>query len=186
MTKELELKLVEKYPDLLRDYGGDCRTTCMAWGIECSDQWYNILDHLFGYLTSLMKSKLYIRYTEEYRKKNNVFDFKMDSPKIVLDQVKSKFSSLRCYYHGENQEVAPEIMENLCQKSYDKELERFWNRVDDAIDFAEYQTSVICEECGKEGKLYTKGWWVVLCDEHAKKKNYDIVKDSTEVVYGED
>ena len=44
MNKELELKLVEKYPKILKEYGGDPKQTCMAFGIETSgDGWYNFL-----------------------------------------------------------------------------------------------------------------------------------------------
>ena len=44
MKSELELKLVKKYPKILRDYKGDKMETCMAWGMECDDGWYNLLD----------------------------------------------------------------------------------------------------------------------------------------------
>jgi hypothetical protein len=44
MKSELELKLVKKYPKILRDYKGDMMQTCMAWGMECDDGWYNLLD----------------------------------------------------------------------------------------------------------------------------------------------
>ena len=44
MDKELELQLVKKYPKILRDYGGDPMQTCMSWGMECDDGWYNLLD----------------------------------------------------------------------------------------------------------------------------------------------
>jgi hypothetical protein len=35
MDKELQMKLVEKYPTVMKEYGGDMRQTCMAWGICC-------------------------------------------------------------------------------------------------------------------------------------------------------
>jgi hypothetical protein len=46
MKKELELKLLEKYPKLFQDYGGDPRRTCMAWGMSHGNGWYQILDEL--------------------------------------------------------------------------------------------------------------------------------------------
>jgi hypothetical protein len=45
MDKELELKLVEKYPKILRDYTGDPMKTCMAWGIETEEGWKVLLDN---------------------------------------------------------------------------------------------------------------------------------------------
>lgn len=44
MDKELELKLVKKYPKILRDYKGDPMQTCMAWGIDTDSGWYELLD----------------------------------------------------------------------------------------------------------------------------------------------
>jgi len=44
MKHELELKLVEKYPKILKDYKGDMMQTCMAWGIDTESGWYNLLD----------------------------------------------------------------------------------------------------------------------------------------------
>ena len=44
MNTELEQKLVQKYPKILRDYKGDMMETCMAWGMEHDDGWFKILD----------------------------------------------------------------------------------------------------------------------------------------------
>jgi len=44
--------------------------------------------------------------------------------------------------------------------------------VENAIEFCEYLSSITCEECGKPGKLYTEGWYMTLCPEHAKERNY--------------
>jgi len=63
MKKELELKLVEKYPTLYQRYGGDMRKTCMHWGFEHGDGWYNLIDELssklepFGIITEQVKEK---------------------------------------------------------------------------------------------------------------------------------
>jgi hypothetical protein len=77
MTKELELKLVEKYPQILRDYGGDKTKTCMHWGMECDDGWYNLLDELLEKL----------KFISEH-----------SGVQVVADQIKEKFGTLRFYY----------------------------------------------------------------------------------------
>ena len=48
MDKELEKKLLEKYPLILRDMYGDPKVTCMAWGITCGNGWYMLLENLLG------------------------------------------------------------------------------------------------------------------------------------------
>lgn len=93
MTKELELKFVEKYPKILRDYGGDKKETCMAWGIECGDGWSDLLDNL------MQK----IQYVSD---KSGV--------QLIALQIKEKFGTLRFYYtiETENKEDA-KIVSNI-------------------------------------------------------------------------
>jgi hypothetical protein len=77
MTKELELKLVEKYPQILCDYNGDVMKTCMHWGMECDDGWYDLLNGLLEKLDYLSKHS---------------------GVQVVADQIKEKFGTLRFYY----------------------------------------------------------------------------------------
>jgi len=181
MTDELELIIVKKCPELFRDYKGDPMQTCLAWGIECGDGWFKILDHLFGYLTNLMKSKLFVKYSEEYREahKNeegfyrNHYEYQFLPPQIVLDQVKEKFGTLRVYYHTVFEDLPEDVWTNLDHNDFQKVMDRYEERINSAIHFAEYQTRVTCEVTGKDGKLYAKGWHTVLCDEEAIKAGKD-------------
>ncbi len=79
MKDKLEKKMVEKYPDALSQLGGDPRHTCMAWGFECGDGWFKIMEELC-------------------EKVGNIPGFK-------FAQVKEKFGSLRIYYDGPNNEA---------------------------------------------------------------------------------
>ena len=72
MKEELELELVRKYPTIFRDYRGDMRQTCMAWGMECGDGWYNLIDKLCSDLEQL-------------------------GVEVVATQVKEKYGTLRFY-----------------------------------------------------------------------------------------
>ena len=77
MKEELELKLVEKYPNILKDYRGDCKKTCMAWGMECGDGWYDLLDKLLNKLDYISKTS---------------------GTQVVAAQIKEKYGTLRFYY----------------------------------------------------------------------------------------
>lgn len=77
MNKELELKLVEKYPTILMDYGGDMMKTCMHFGMECGDGWYDLLDELLEKLDYISKHS---------------------GTQVVANQIKEKFGTLRFYY----------------------------------------------------------------------------------------
>ncbi len=182
MSPELEQKLVEKYPKLLREYGGSPQVTCMCFGFQHSDGWLNIVDHLLGYLDNLQKTPLHINYTQEYKEQHredkdyyqNHCSYKLNPPQIVLDQAKSKYGTLRVYHHTDlENEIPEEIRLDLDSDDLQKKVERYNDKIDFAIDYAEYQSSVTCEVTGKEGKLYTKGWHVVLSDEEAIKLGYD-------------
>lgn len=43
MKKELEEKLRADFPKLYRDLYGSPQVTCMAFGIETSDGWYDLI-----------------------------------------------------------------------------------------------------------------------------------------------
>jgi hypothetical protein len=88
MNKELELILVEKYPKILQDYGGDMMKTCMHWGMECGDGWYDLLNELLAKLDYL----------------SNV-----SGVQVVADQIKEKFGTLRFYYHEVGTASSPVI-----------------------------------------------------------------------------
>jgi hypothetical protein len=185
MDNNLELELVKKYPVLLKDFGGDPKATCMAWGIECGNGWYKILDHLFSYLTSLMNTSLHIDYTKSYKEAHKAdkdyyekhYSFRLKPPKITIAQVKEKYGTLTVYYHCLSEDgggVVPEdIEQSIDQKDYEKKINRFYKKIDFAISYAEYQSSITCEETGRDGKLYTKGWHRTMCDEIAIKNGYN-------------
>lgn len=98
MKEELQLKLVEKYPKILADFRGNPMETCMAWGIECDDGWYKLLDtclEKIQHLCELVSSK-----GEEYQ--------------IVASQIKEKYGTLRFYYGGiGGDRIADDIVDDI-------------------------------------------------------------------------
>ncbi len=82
MNAEHTEYLRENFPSLYRNYGGDMRRTCMVWGFECGDGWFNLLVWL---------SKC------------------LDPLGIVAAQVKEKFGTLRFYVEGVPSEFADHV-----------------------------------------------------------------------------
>ena len=181
MNEELNLKLYNKYPKILTDCGGDPKKTAMFFWMDCGDGWYKILDHLFGYLTDLMERKLVVDYIKEYKDLHKdkedyyekYYSYKFLPPQIILDQVKEKYASLRCYYHTDFEDIPEDIRAIIDTDQVNKKMEEYYDMIDHAIAYAEYQSARTCEVTGNEGKLYTKGWLRVLCDEEAIKHGYD-------------
>jgi hypothetical protein len=85
MKKELEIELVKKYPNILRDHGGDPMQTCMAWGIETDDGWYELLDKCMEKLQ---------HFCDLCTKNGNPIQ-------VIASQIKEKYGTLSFYYSGE-------------------------------------------------------------------------------------
>ena len=53
MNQTLTEQLVKDFPTVFKDVGGDPRVTCMAWGLEVGDGWYDIIRELSAQLEPL-------------------------------------------------------------------------------------------------------------------------------------
>ena len=85
MRQELDSLLCEKYPKMMVNRNKHMQETCMCWGFECGDGWFNILDKLMGNIQHHIDWK---------NRKEEVV------AQVTLDQVKEKFGTLRFYYSG--------------------------------------------------------------------------------------
>ena len=103
MRQELEEKLVKAAPVLLKDYHGDQMKTCMAWGMECDDGWFDLLMELCSKLEEINNS---------------------GNGRVVATQIKEKFGELCFYYYTENMTKEEhnkvyEIVSEAEQRSWD-------------------------------------------------------------------
>jgi hypothetical protein len=179
MTPELEKKLIEKYPGFFRDITKSPQETCMCWGIETGDGWYNIIDNLCGFLKDLRDNRhFYLKIKDEFRDEDNYGSIDFCCPEVVFDQVKSKYATLRVYWHFAEIENYNEIVSKLEDpEELNKMIDKCYNIVDAAIDFSEYLSASSCEVCGKPGKIEGNYWVETLCPEHSKEnKNEEIAK----------
>lgn len=79
MKQELEEQLFSKYPKLFAQKDTDKTQTCMCWGIETPDEWYDVIYNLCQTIQNRIDwNKL---------------------PQIEFTQVKEKFGSLKVYYN---------------------------------------------------------------------------------------
>jgi hypothetical protein len=81
MKVELEKALVEKYPKILCDYRGDPMRTCMAFGIETEEGWYDLLD----------------KCMEKLQYFCDLCSKKGEEVQVVATQIKEKFGTLHFY-----------------------------------------------------------------------------------------
>ena len=164
MNTELDKKLCETYPKIFVNRNKPMTETCMCWGFECGDGWYNLLEALCEALTYTYTSG--IRIGTEY--------FDLPAPQAIVDQVKEKFGTLRFYYRLD---YGTEYME-LCEKyPKDPDLERWANEYrsyfDGIVHYAEILSGRTCEVTGKPGEMHVSGgtrygWYRTLNREWAK------------------
>ena len=98
MRQELDKLLCEKYPKMMVNRNKPMQETCMCWGFECGDGWYNILDQLMGNIQHHIdwNNKNFEKGYTQYKQ----------VPQVTLDQVKEKFGTLRFYYTGGDDEIS--------------------------------------------------------------------------------
>ena len=85
MKKENDEYLCKVYPKMMVNRNKDMQETCMCWGFECGDGWFQLLNQLMGNIQS---------YIDWQNREEEVVR------QVTLDQVKEKFGTLRFYYTG--------------------------------------------------------------------------------------
>ena len=164
MDERLQKKLVIRYPEIFRDYGGDIRYTCMAWGMECGDGWFELLNRMCHDIIKLAKNK---------------------DIKVIAHQVKEKFGGLRFYFGIESEYTILKRLDtkirNLLfshklgipywkiikfRRKFYKTIEE---KISERIEQAEWESEITCESCGHPGKIRGGGWVYTACDNCNKK-----------------
>ena len=140
MTEEKDKALCAKYPKIFRDRSRSMQETCMCWGFEHGDGWYDIIDSLCSTIQHHLDWK---RSSDKFK---SMPDEEWDeSHQVVAAQVKEKFGGLRFYINGGD------------------------DFVEGAIALAESLSLRTCEECGAPGSRRSGGWIRTLCDSHAAR-----------------
>ena len=143
MNQELQDQLFEKYPALFKNKNKSIQESCMAWGIECNNGWYELLSSVCWRISQHEKNIAdRIRVRNEAGKENDQSD--LDYVPVKFDQIKEKFGGIRIYYTGGDDYVRG------------------------VVSLADEMSYKICEVCGNAGKPNKGGWISVLCDEHRR------------------
>jgi len=103
MHPKLDKKLCADFPLLYGDRNGNMQNTCMVWGFDCNDGWYQLIYDLSSKLEPLIKM-----YLETATKEEAEY-----YPRAM--QVKEKFGTLRFYMTS-----ATDEMYKLIQEAEDK------------------------------------------------------------------
>jgi hypothetical protein len=138
MNDELQNKLYEKYPQLFVNKDKTPMQSCMCFGIETGEGWYEILSSLCWMIKQYEDS---IIWQTEWNQKTNP-EYKSDYFPVKFDQVKEKYGGLRVYFSGGDQYI-----EGL-------------------VSMAEAMSYKVCDVCGNKGEANKQGWISTRCEAH--------------------
>ena len=181
MKQELDKLLCEKYPKMMVNRNKGMQETCMCWGFECGDGWFNILDQLMGNIQHHIdwkekQRKWAIDYNEmaAHAKAGNFDLFEEANKSLTNEEYKNE--RLAEIIAGDFREVP----ESIPQVTLDQVKEKFgtlrfyYSGGDDYIDgmvsLAESLTGVTCEECGNPGERKGGGWVRTMCEPCENKR----------------
>lgn len=143
MNPELDKALCEKYPLIFKNRYEDKMNSCMAWGFECGDGWYDIIDILCHEMQNHIDWKSKDMSPEE-----------KEDLQVVATQVKEKFGTLRFYYGGGDDVIegmvsmAESMTHRICEDCGcpGEERKGRWIRV-------------LCAKCDEQNKKRTGQIW---------------------------
>ena len=189
MKQELDKLLCEKYPKMMVNRNKNMHETCMCWGFECGDGWFNILNQLMSQIQHHIDWKEKqragaIKYNEmaAQAKAGNFDLFEETMKALPNDEYKEK--RLAEIVAGDFRPVP----ESIPQVTLDQVKEKFGtlrfyyqggdDYISGMVSLAESMTAVTCENCGNPGSCRGGGWvhtYCTPCEEARElaRKQYD-------------
>lgn len=178
MNPKLDKQLCDKYPKIFADRYKTPRDSCIAFGIECGDGWYYIIDSLCCAMSRMWTTSIQIDAEDAVKlavEESSIggYFLKIPAPQVIATQVKEKFATLRFYY---KLDVEPNIKELLKSNKYpdlEKIMDRYYSYFDGMVHMAESMSARTCELSGQDGEMHVSGgnrggWYKTLNPEIAK------------------
>ena len=175
MKRELDELLCKKYPAMMVNREKSMRETCMCWGFECGDGWFQILNQLMGNIQHHIDWRL--RQREVAIKMREIAVQLKAGNNELFDQDMKDMINLE-YKEKRRQELIAqplrEIPEPIAQVTLDQVKEKFGTLrfyytggdeyISGLVSMAESMTGVTCEECGNPGESRGGGWIHTYCE----------------------
>jgi hypothetical protein len=188
MRQELDTLLCEKYPKMMVNRNKNMQETCMCWGFECGDGWYNILNQLMGNIQHHIdwkdKQREYARTYNEMatQAKAGNFDLFEESMKdtVNLEYKEKRLAEIVAGDFRTVPDAIPQVTLDQVKEKFGT-LRFYYTGGDDEISgmvrMAESMSGVTCEECGNPGERRGGGWIYTACDTHTKPEHLDSNKE---------
>lgn len=185
MKADLQQNLYNKYHEIFRERDFSIRESCMAWGLQCDDGWYDLIGVTCEALSYLYTTGISI-LPEDIEKYGGGEDYRsVEAPKVIFTTVKEKFGVLRIYHRLEWPPHIGELIESGRYPNLKSIVDGYSNYVDGVIHMAEIMSSHTCELSGRPGEMHvsSSGWYKTLnkevaqTDEWAKSRGFRPLKD---------
>jgi hypothetical protein len=181
MKKELDEKLCAKYPKIFADRNKSMMETCMYWGFDHGDGWFNIIDRLCANIQHhidqvIERNERNRKYTDmvaaaragDFSLFDQHFHFVKDMPEALEKYRKEVLEEEIPEWRKEDPEI-PQVVADQVKEKYGT-LRFYYHGGNDIIDgmvrMAESMSAVTCEVCGAPGTQRGGGWIRTLCDKH--------------------
>jgi hypothetical protein len=185
MRSELDALLCEKYPKMMVNRDKPMTETCMCWGFECGDGWFNILNQLMGNIQNHIDWKE--RQREVSIKFNRIAEQLKAGDSTLFDEEYKDLIGLD-FKEKRRQEMLERdpqtIPEPITQVTLDQVKEKFgtlrfyYSGGDDYIrgmvSLAESLSGVTCEGCGNQAQTNWPepgGWVRTICESCEEKRS---------------
>jgi hypothetical protein len=184
LKEELDKLLCEKYPKMMINRSKSMMETCMCWGFECGDGWFEILNQLMGNIQHHIDWKnrqreVVVRFNKirQAGQSGNAELFadlmaaEYGDKGLGADFVKQRAEE---FMQQPLQEVPAEIPQVTLDQVKEKfgTLRFYYTGGDDYISglvtMAESMSGVTCETCGRPGAQTRGGWIKTACEEHTQ------------------
>jgi len=193
MDQQLDKAICAKYPKLFRDRHAPMTETCMCWGFDHGDGWYNIIKNMCGLIQGHIdwtrgERARALRFNRALRRAIAGNDRDLVYFYFVQERPITKAKKMDEITEWNRKQMTKEIAEsrfrpvsNACsQVVVDQVKEKFGtlrfyysggdDYVDGVVRMAEAISAVTCEECGSPGEQRSDGWIRTLCNTHAKSR----------------
>ena len=180
MRQELDAALCAKYPKMFVNRNKSMQETCMCWGFDHGDGWYNIIDQLCGNIQH------HIDWSVKQR------DFAITYNDMMLQARARNWVPFEEYYKHYTEEAREhvrieilqlnfrDVPELITQVTVDQVKEKFGTLrfyytggntyIDGLVSMAESMSGVTCEECGNPGEQRGGGWIHTYCNPCEEKR----------------
>jgi len=187
MKKEHDEYLCKVYPKMMVNRNLHMTETCMCWGFECGDGWFQILNQLMGNIQHHIdwkekQRKWAMEYNEMVAQaKAGNFDLFEEAHKSLTNK-EYKNERLAEIIAGDFREVP----DSIPQVTLDQVKEKFGTLrfyyqggdeyISGLVSMAESISGITCETCGKPGTQTGGSWVKTACVEHGGQ-DFDTPED---------